>query len=219
MSRSSLLVSTALALCAASCLDTHVGQQADDSTATRTPTDTASSPDTTPPPDTTPAPDAASSPDTTPPPDTTSPPETTSPPDTASSPETTSPPDTAAPSCAEIGGACTDDEGCCSGICDYQGPYVLESWCVAPRPLGTPCRADHWCESGFCVNGLCAAGACLEVGQDCSWDERRCCAPSFCSWTGAYVPGYCTAPLPPGGSCVEHGWCQSGTCGEDGVCL
>lgn len=213
MSRSSHIASTALALAAASCLDTHGGQQASDSAATQAQADSASAPDTTAPSEIVSAPDTTSATDTTPSQD------TMPPPDTTPSPDSTSPPDTASPPCTATGGACTGDGGCCSGICDYQGPYVLESWCVEARPLGMPCRADHWCESGFCVNGLCAAGACLEVGQDCSWDERRCCAPSFCSWTGTYTPGFCTAPLPRGASCLDHGWCQSGACSADGVCL
>jgi hypothetical protein len=121
--------------------------------------------------------------------------------------------------CIATGQDCRVDAACCSGVCSYMGVYTLETTCIEPRLLGEACAEDNWCQSGFCVNGLCAVGACLAEHSDCSFnDEARCCYPLFCSWRGDYAPGYCTAPQPPGASCLDARWCQSGACSSDGVC-
>ena len=143
-------------------------------------------------------------------------------PDAAAAPDTVAVPEAdTAPgpdTCAATGDDCRVDAACCSGICSYMGVYTLETTCIDARQLGESCSRDNWCASGFCVNGLCAAGACLEVEADCSWDVLRCCYPSFCSWRGAYAPGYCTPPQPAGANCRDASWCASGMCSDDGVC-
>jgi len=120
--------------------------------------------------------------------------------------------------CWESGKECVVSASCCSGICSYTGPYMVDSTCIEARQLGEACSRDNWCASGFCVNGMCAVGACLEVGSDCSWDANRCCYPSFCNWNGGYAPGYCTAPQRAGAYCNEATWCASGMCTSDGFC-
>lgn len=121
--------------------------------------------------------------------------------------------------CIATGEDCSVNASCCSGICTYLGVYTDDARCIEPLTLGELCGRDEWCGSGFCVNGYCAVGECLEQGQDCAWgNERRCCFPNFCSWRMDYAPGWCTAPQAAGAPCLDASWCQSRICGEDGVC-
>lgn len=148
-------------------------------------------------------------------PDTTQPAEVVAADDTASLHETgAAGPDT----CIATDDECRVDASCCSGICSYMGEYTLSTTCIEARQPGESCSRDNWCASGFCVNGVCAVGACLEVEADCTFDAQRCCYPSFCSWRGAYVPGYCTPPQPAGAYCRDASWCASGMCSNDGIC-
>jgi hypothetical protein len=58
--------------------------------------------------------------------------------------------------CAALGKPCADDVDCCAGFCENAtyAPWV----CTAPAPLGAFCFADNRCQSGLCLNYVCASG-------------------------------------------------------------
>jgi MYXO-CTERM domain-containing protein len=77
--------------------------------------------------------------------------------------------------------------------------YSVElSW----SPLGSPCSANHECDSGHCVDGVCCDGPCVGgLTTDC-----QACAVA----AGAQSNGTC-GPIADGTSCVQ-GTCQGGLC-------
>ena len=122
-----------------------------------------------------------------------------------------------AQACAAAEAECWSHAECCPGtFCSYAGAYIAGS-CHPPQPDGTPCQEDTWCQSGHCVDGVCAQPNCAVQGVEC-WSGAECCT-GVCSWStqNVYVPGTCIAPQPDGAACEDPAWCQSGQC-SDGVC-
>jgi hypothetical protein len=118
-----------------------------------------------------------------------------------------------------------------AGICDGE-------WCVdAPPCLEVPefCSSGAQCCSGYCINGMCAAG-CSAVDGFCNIPEH--CCDALCVTTGLCgcrdVTEACNVDSdccnnrchnlvcvnckPPGGTCNEPGDCCSFSC-SGGVCL
>jgi hypothetical protein len=113
---------------------------------------------------------------------------------------------------AELGGACTQDSGCRSGLC-IGG--VCTQTCDVLRP--TSCPGGFFCDDGTspsCSTGYCVAGSpgSRALGAACGADTE--CASLYCE------AGVCSQPCVPGGvSGCEAGFtCQAGTLPCRGSC-
>jgi hypothetical protein len=81
-------------------------------------------------------------------------------------------------------GICVEGSFCVEWDDDLPG---LDNWtCAELQPLGAYCREDEWCQSGHCVNNVCA-GERLN-GDSCDSDDN--CRTLYCE------KGKC-APAPP----------------------
>jgi hypothetical protein len=89
---------------------------------------------------------------------------------------------------------CAADDDCTPGF------YCSAGACSTAQPLGAACAADHSCQSGFCVDGVCCDSACT----------GRC---QFCG------SGTCAVPVAedPRGDCAGDPGC-AGACQSDGSC-
>ena len=59
--------------------------------------------------------------------------------------------------CLPNGSPCTGGAACCSGKCNYDGSGDAPGSCDVAQPVGGPCIAAEWCESGNCIDGTCTA--------------------------------------------------------------
>jgi hypothetical protein len=98
--------------------------------------------------------------------------------------------------------------GACETKCTTDADCETGHACVAgscgPRQNGQLCAKAGDCASGFCVDGVCCADACLGACKSCALPSSM---------------GRC-APIPAGGGdargqCVDHG---AASCGTDGFC-
>jgi hypothetical protein len=100
------------------------------------------------------------------------------------------------------------------------------------KPQGAPCSGGAACASGFCVDGVCCAGACVGLCRSCNQPNAagtcqghaagtnpdfECAGTTSCNGTGV-----CGAQAAPGRKvrgelCGAATECSSGFC-KDGVC-
>src|SRR5215216_1297671 len=108
--------------------------------------------------------------------------------------------------CTSIGGTCTADTQCCTGMCDERG-----GTCVC-TPVGQSCSADSECCIDNCdsSSGKCAP-ACVPNGDSC-FSSRECCSANCDSSSGK-----CAACRPTGDSCFFSSECCSANC-SNGIC-
>ena len=119
--------------------------------------------------------------------------------------------------CGQGAAECWTMFDCCDGLfCTYAGTSYVPGECSHPQGDGAYCQEDAWCKSGHCIDSACQTEECLPKGEAC-WSDAECCAGTFCTYAGAYVPGTCSAPLPNGSPCELDPWCEGGHC-VDGVC-
>lgn len=107
------------------------------------------------------------------------------------------------PACAEAGGFCTQNPGCCSGLCS--GGLCFGT---PPQPggcdeLGSTCVDSAYCCTGVCKANLCASPTPFDAGA-CNAASAACFLPSDC------CSGLCAA-----GTCLGQGG-TGGTCGKSG---
>lgn len=113
---------------------------------------------------------------------------------------------------AELGGTCTQDADCRSGLCIGGACTQTCDW-VRPGscPGGFYCDdgASSSCTSGYCVRGTAGAGG---LGSACAADTE--CASLYCD------RGVCSQPCIPGGAVAcEPGFsCQAGALPCRGSC-
>jgi hypothetical protein len=95
------------------------------------------------------------------------------------------------------------DAECIAG--DYcTGP---SGQCLIKASMGGGCGANHQCQSGFCVDGVCCGTACTGGCQACTAAKK-----------GSGVDGACgavAAGTDPDGECPDQG---PASCGTDGSC-
>jgi hypothetical protein len=100
------------------------------------------------------------------------------------------------------------------------------------RPLGAVCSANPECASGYCVDGVCCANACVGPCRSCNQPnlngtcqgyaaatdpEFECAAGTTCNGAGACGPASPPDNKANGTICGAASECASGFC-KDGVC-
>jgi hypothetical protein len=119
--------------------------------------------------------------------------------------------------CGQLGGQCTYNYTCCSGICN--GGYCdTQSACHAGGDTCYAYRYTQYCCSGLCTNSTCQE--CIPAGYYCMLSQD-CCEGSSC--IGTSNPPYYSGCWPDGQcrnngmQCSSHGQCCSGVC-RNGYC-
>jgi hypothetical protein len=78
-----------------------------------------------------------------------------------------------------VGGACTFDGQCLSGVCCRKNPTGVCSTTGCPVPDGQPCNQGYQCASGFCNGGTCAAA--LAPCANCASSPTGACGSLTCT--------------------------------------
>jgi hypothetical protein len=127
------------------------------------------------------------------------------------------------------GYACFDSE--CKQSCSEQSHcdgdhFCAAAECVRKKPAGQICNAEWQCLSGFCVDGVCCAGACDGTCERCDlWGARGECT-AIAEWQDPHdeCPGSGSCDglgscmkLPNGAPCSAGSQCANLAC-VDGVC-
>lgn len=115
---------------------------------------------------------------------------------------------------------------------ENQGLICFDSKCIIPKPIGSECKDEIECESGFCTDGVCCDKQCdgecrsCNVAPDvkeyrgrCNWvppgapdDSCPAGAYSGCANVDFQIDLTCQSGLLNGMSCMDDKQCLSGQC-------
>lgn len=107
--------------------------------------------------------------------------------------------------CVSDEAVCSQDEECCSGVCEDGSCRTLNSSC---RTSGNPCESHEQCCSLLCAEGVCSrqSSFCVQEGDIC-FSGAECCSQS-CEVSADASVGVCGA-APKGPSNCSAGMAGS----------